>query len=102
MALPDEVAVQLFRIAQSALGNVVRHAQASRAGLSLAIDGNELRLIVEDDGVGFDAERGGEGRSMGLMGMRERAGLLGGTFTIDSTPGRGTRLTVVVPKEGRQ
>jgi len=94
--LPPEVAVHLFRITQGALANVVRHARASRAVVSLERRAGGVRLSIEDDGVGFEpaAATGG----LGLVGMRERAAWLGGTCAIDSAPGRGTRVVVSVPE----
>jgi signal transduction histidine kinase len=94
-ALPDDVAVGAFRIAQAALANVVRHARARRVRLVMGVEGGELRLGIEDDGVGFDPERPGPG--LGMLAMRERALWLGGRMEIDSKPGRGTRVQLHVP-----
>ncbi|MCC6624323.1 MAG: sensor histidine kinase, partial [Deltaproteobacteria bacterium] len=93
--LPPDVAVHLFRIAQAALTNVVRHARARRAVLTLARAADGVRLVIEDDGVGFVA--GASATGLGLVGMRERAAWLGGTFTLDSAPGRGARIVISVP-----
>ncbi|MHB1006562.1 MAG: GAF domain-containing sensor histidine kinase [Chloroflexota bacterium] len=99
--LPDEVTITLFRIAQEALTNVWRHAQASRADLVVEFTENRVRLIVGDDGRGFTPRtplamlpRDGK---LGLAGMEERSRLLGGTVRIDSTPGEGTTVTVEAP-----
>jgi two-component system NarL family sensor kinase len=94
--LPVAVEVGLYRIAQQALANVTRHARASYAALRLEGDSQRVRLRVEDDGSGFDpaAVRAGH---FGLIGMSERARLLGGTLTVESSPGRGTTVDVVVP-----
>lgn len=102
--LPPEVETTIYRIVQEALTNVVRHAQA--ANVSVMIDRRERKVLVviEDDGVGFDPERAADGRRqrLGLYGMRERAELLGGKFTVESQPGRGTTLFVELPVDGAE
>ena len=104
--LPPEVETALFRIAQEALTNVARHAQAHSVTVLLEDRGASAMLIVEDDGRGFDVARVMDSRphegNLGLYGMRERASLLGGTLTIESTPGRGTTVFVRIPLEGRE
>ena len=96
---PDQRA-SLLRIAQEALTNARKHAQPSRVRVGLQYGAEEVTLLVEDDGVGFDpdAERtpGAEG-GYGLFGIRERAKLVGAALYIDSTPGWGTRLRVSLP-----
>ena len=99
--LPAETELALFRIAQSALRNVERHAHATRADLELAFDDNRTRLIVCDDGRGFDpptdvASLVHTGK-LGLVGMHERAQLIGGALQITSSPDDGTRVTIDVP-----
>jgi signal transduction histidine kinase len=99
--LPPRVETALYRIAQEALNNVRRHAQAHNVGVLLENRDTSAILIVEDDGVGFDVPQvmGShvhEG-NLGLYGMRERASLLGGTLTIESTPEQGTSVFVEVP-----
>jgi signal transduction histidine kinase len=93
--LPGEVETAAFRIVQEALTNVVRHAGANRALVSVSLSESTLRLAVEDDGVGFDD--GAAGHRGGLAGMSERARILGGTLRIDSAPGRGTEVRVRLP-----
>ena len=104
--LPPEVETALFRIAQEALTNVARHAQAHSVTVLLEDRGASAMLIVEDDGRGFDVARVMDSRphegNLGLYGMRERASLLGGTLTVESTPGRGTTVFVRIPLEGRE
>lgn len=100
--LPDEVETHLYRIVQEALNNTTKHSTATRAGVILEVRGSSLRLIVEDDGVGFDLAARSKaakkrGRGLGLVGMRERVSLLGGTIEIDSSPGGGTTVFVTVP-----
>ena len=96
--LPIEVEAALFRIAQEALHNVVKHAGARSVRLSLAVDGRLARLAVEDDGAGFDPLRVAGGH-LGLAGMRARAEKLGGRLDVRSEHGRGTRITVEIPRE---
>lgn len=98
--LPAEVETILFRIVQEALSNVARHAQASQVAVSLDQMGNQISLKVCDNGVGFDPAQlsaDESGRGLGLVGMRERAALVGGTCEIESKPGRGTCITASLP-----
>lgn len=101
--------VALLRIAQAALANTVRHAEATTAEITLSYLGDEIALDIVDDGIGFDldglpAPDPGEG-GFGLAAMRTRARVLGGTLTVESTPDRGTalaaRLPLPLPAEAR-
>ncbi|MGO4689353.1 sensor histidine kinase [Glaciibacter sp. 2TAF33] len=100
--LPMYLQTALLRICQGAMGNVVQHAQAQQAVISIERDEESVRLIITDDGIGFDpvaasAERSSGGSdSFGLIATRERVDQLGGTLEIDTGPGRGTRLIVVL------
>jgi signal transduction histidine kinase len=96
-ALPDEVAVTLFRVAQSALANAALHADAGRITVRLAGTADHVRLDVEDDGVGFDPAEAARRGGIGLIGMRERVAWLGGRFDVASAPGAGTRVRVELP-----
>ena len=93
------LAIAIFRIAQEALTNIVRHAKATHVMLRLTHDDGRLGLDIVDDGVGFDVAfaRARPAASIGLFGMAERVALVGGTFDISSTPGVGTRVHVRVP-----
>jgi signal transduction histidine kinase len=99
--LAPEIEAASFRIVQEALTNVVRHARASGCYVYLGRVDDRLRLVVQDDGVGFDPEdqaRTDHGRrGLGLIGIRERASHLGGTARVEAAPGRGTRLIVELP-----
>jgi signal transduction histidine kinase len=99
--LPSVVETTLFRVVQEAATNVLRHACASRLSVILEVKGDTVRMIVEDDGDGFDQERvqSGTGASgqFGLVGMRERLALVHGTLDVESTPGHGTTLFIEVP-----
>jgi two-component system, NarL family, sensor kinase len=94
--LPVPVEVGLYRIAQQALANVARHADASHASVRLTHELQRVRLRIEDDGIGFEPSAVPSGR-FGLVGMSERARLLGGTLTVESSPDGGTAVDVVVP-----
>ena len=95
--LPGEIETALYRIVQEALTNIARHAQAKSASILIEKHGETVRAIVEDDGVGFDVSTNQGERHLGLLGMRERAELLGGTLTIESTPERGTSVFIEIP-----
>ncbi|MFF5988823.1 AAA family ATPase [Prauserella flavalba] len=95
--IPPSVETALFRIVQEALTNVGRHSRATEASVVLVSSGDTVRVVVEDDGIGFDVDRNRQGRSLGLTGMRERARLAGGRLTVDSQPGQGTTVMVEVP-----
>ncbi|MGP3689254.1 sensor histidine kinase [Streptomyces sp. IBSNAI002] len=98
--LPTPYEVALLRIAQSALANVVRHARAKRAEITLTFMDASVTLDIVDDGVGFDprsaAAASGDG-GFGLPAMRSRAETLGGLFTVESDPGQGTAVAVTLP-----
>jgi PAS domain S-box-containing protein len=99
--LPEVLENAYFRIAQEAMTNVMRHAQATRVSVALRVEDDALVLILHDDGVGFNMEDTltdvDAGRSLGLVSMRERAHLIGGTFAVTSKPGRGTEIRVRTP-----
>ena len=97
--LTADVELGAFRIIQEAVSNVTRHASAHAARVGLHYDEDALRIRVADDGIGFDARpgTGGGGVQLGLVGMRERANLLGGRLVVSSTPGRGTAIEAGLP-----
>lgn len=101
--LTPEMETALYRITQEALTNIARHAEARNVGVLLEDRGSSVVLMIEDDGKGFDvAEVMGahvERRNLGLYGMQERASLVGGTLSIESSPGQGTALFVEIPLE---
>lgn len=94
--LPIGVEVSLFRIAQEATTNIIKHAKASHASFVVLRQLHEVTMLVEDNGQGFDfAAAGKKGdQCLGLMGMKERVNLLGGSFVIESAPGEGTTIRV--------
>ncbi|HEU5329775.1 MAG TPA: GAF domain-containing protein, partial [Thermomicrobiales bacterium] len=98
--LPEAEEQELFRIAQEALNNTVKHAAATHVTVQLTTGPAAVTLLVEDDGKGFDPAVPLRGNAFGTRGMRERAAILGGTFSIDSHPGGGTRVLITMPRNG--
>ena len=96
--LPPRVEVALYRICQEALTNVARHAKARRVTVRLVATPRQVQLTIEDYGLGFDASDTAEDRH-GLVGMNERARMLGGALDLSTSPGAGTRVRVTVPLE---
>jgi len=96
--LSREVELALYRMAQEALNNVVRHSQAKRADLQLSFGEKEIKLEVSDNGIGFDMPKSptdfAPSGHFGLLGIRERADLIGARLEVESAPGKGTRLRV--------
>lgn len=99
LELPEPLAMSVFRIFQEMLSNVGRHAHASRLGIAIAVEDGELRLDVQDDGVGAPAQAFEARDAWGVMGMRERARHFGGQIHIRSAPGQGTttQLRLALP-----
>ncbi len=99
--LSPEVKIALYRIIQEAVNNIIKYAEASTVTISLDASDGKITTVIEDDGRGFDVDRVYSSRSgaqsLGLLGIQERATLLGGTFRIRSEEGVGTRLTVEIP-----
>ncbi|MDP2919415.1 MAG: GAF domain-containing protein [Dehalococcoidia bacterium] len=106
--VPQEVAITVFRIGQEAITNIARHAKAESAYISLEFRDKGISVQIEDDGIGFDTTKpsspsSGPEAGIGILGMKERASLLGGTVNIESKPGNGTRINAEIPviwKEG--
>lgn len=101
--LDDTKATAIFRIVQESMTNVMRHAQASSVAVSLKHEEGALLLEIQDNGRGFDKESAQLGASFGLLGIRERVLVLGGSLAIDTEKGRGTTLTIRIPNStGKQ
>ncbi len=104
--LQSEIEMILYRIAQEALNNTVRHSRATRARINLDLSSNPITLTVEDNGCGFEPgsilKPNARVRAWGLLGMQERVELVGGKLEIESAPGRGTRLVVEIPLENNE
>lgn len=99
--LPGRTETVLYRVAQEALNNVARHAHARHVSVVLVRQGQEVALVVEDDGAGFDVGAVRRGRSsLGVLGMEERLALVGGSFVLESTPGQGTTVQARIPLGG--
>jgi signal transduction histidine kinase len=94
--LPTEVETALYRIVQEALANIVKHAEATRVSILLTRKESSVAAVVEDDGKGFDKRETGDD-VLGLVGMRERVGLVGGRLVIESAKGSGTTIAAEVP-----
>ncbi|WP_156417778.1 ATP-binding protein [Aureimonas sp. AU4] len=97
--MPNATAISIYRVVQEGLTNVARHSQASNVSITSRRIGNVLRVVIEDDGRGFELSKadGPRTRRNGFVGMRERLAAIGGTLTVESEPGRGTSLFIVVP-----
>jgi signal transduction histidine kinase len=95
---PREIETACFRIAQEALSNIASHARARQTDVTLTAQDDHLELTVSDDGVGFSVEKARS--ELGLVGMRERAELAGGSLQIESAPGEGTTLRARFPLSG--
>ena len=98
---PSPIETACFRVAQEACTNILRHAQAKNIWADLTQEKGEMGLIIRDDGIGFDVAQAQlaaqAGRSLGLLSMAERAEFQGGSLTIESKPGEGTRLVIRLP-----
>lgn len=101
--VPDSLKITLYRIVQEATGNIVKHAAADQMRVSLYRSEDVLHLEIQDNGRGFDPAsvtyRQGENRGLGLISMRERVALSGGSYRIESTPGIGTHIRALWPLE---
>jgi signal transduction histidine kinase len=95
--LPIDLETALFRIVQESLTNVVLHSQATRVDVLLSLHNHHMVTIVEDNGIGFLEGSSSLEDHLGLFGMRERIEMLGGTFMIESSPGKGTTVKAEVP-----
>ena len=97
--LAPECEAAIYRVVQEALHNVAKHAKATLVNVQVSRGEEIVHLVIEDDGQGMENTDRWNGRSFGLAGMRERVAMLGGTVEVQSTPGTGTRIEVVVPIE---
>jgi signal transduction histidine kinase len=101
--LSSDVKTNLYRIVQEALHNIAKHARADRAKVLIEGGGDLVELSIEDDGIGFNLEKlktiEALGTGMGMVGMKERAAVMGAELTVDSKPGSGTKIRVRVPVE---
>jgi PAS domain S-box-containing protein len=96
LVLPEPVKTHLFRIAQEALTNVVRHAQATEVNVELKREGRQIKLSISDNGIGFNPHPTNK-KTLGVIGMKERAAMLGGKYELSTSPGNGTSIKVTLP-----
>jgi PAS domain S-box-containing protein len=96
-SLPRQISSSVYHIFQESLRNVSKHSKADKVSVSMEANGSVLRLTVKDQGVGLPADRSKTGTSIGIVGMKERAHLVNGTFSVDSRAGEGTEICVAVP-----
>jgi signal transduction histidine kinase len=93
----EEMATSIFRVCQEAFTNITRYSQAKNISILITITGDNIILIIEDDGIGFDITSVQNKKSFGILGMKERIVSLGGSFELTSLPGKGTTITVRLP-----
>jgi signal transduction histidine kinase len=101
--LGNEFSITIFRIVQEALTNIQKHAHASSAHVDVLLDADSIKIDITDDGVGYEGAVTGpsaEGSHLGLLGMRERAQMFGGTFSITGASGGGTEIHATLPLDG--
>jgi signal transduction histidine kinase len=94
---PAVIATALFRMYQESLTNVARHAEATKVSATLQTTNDRICLSIQDDGKGFSLINGDPGKTLGLLGMKERATMIGGKLEINSSPGKGTAVVITVP-----
>jgi signal transduction histidine kinase len=99
VSLSEQAQQALFRMAQEALTNAVRHAEATVITLVLRASSGQAEFVISDNGKGFEPEEGQKAHGLGLGLMQERVQELGGTFSLQSTPGAGTQIAISIPKE---
>lgn len=100
VSLPKRLESEVYAAAQEMLNNALRHARAKQVEVTICSNARQLTLEVADDGCGFEVSRAGASGGLGLVGLKERAAAIGGCLTIDSVPGKGTRVRLVAPLSG--
>jgi two-component system, NarL family, sensor histidine kinase UhpB len=98
--LTNDEAINIYRIAQESLSNIIKHSNANMAVLILRQTDGGLTLFIEDNGTGFSGDGSHDG--LWLKGIHERAGIIGAQLKIDTSPGKGTRITVSLPNKNRR
>jgi signal transduction histidine kinase len=94
----DKETTVIFRIFQEILTNIARHARANKISVSLFKEGHQIMIVISDNGIGFNRKKTRPSESLGLLGMRERALSVGGELTVESEPGKGTRIIFSLPR----
>jgi len=97
LSIDPEISTSIFRIFQESLTNIVKHSNAKKVDASLFLENNNIVLTINDNGIGFDPSNLSNKKTLGLMGMKERASLLGGSYLIESKLNNGTFVTVIIP-----
>jgi signal transduction histidine kinase len=97
--LTESVKIGLFRIFQESLTNVARHSRAKKVTVALNRKNDSIVLSIADDGTGFDKQSADNNKTLGLLGMKERTAMIGGTFEINGKPGKGTKVVVTIQLE---
>jgi signal transduction histidine kinase len=95
--LSEPVKTNLFRIVQESLTNVARHSKATDVKIDLARNNGHVTLTIADNGIGLTSDTTLQKKTMGILGMKERTAIIGGTYEIQSTPGKGTTISVHLP-----
>jgi signal transduction histidine kinase len=99
LKLHEDIATNIFRIFQESLTNIMRYAQAKKVLILLNVIHHTITMTIEDDGIGFDTSVVQNKKTFGILGMRERVSSLNGKFEINSTPGKGTKISISLPRE---
>jgi len=100
LTLPSQIEQQIYYVLREGLRNIARHSHASRSDISLKIEGREIRGTLEDDGVGFNPDRARGNNGFGLTAMEERIKKLGGELSVETSPGKGTKIFFKAPLTG--
>jgi|SRR6185437_947073 len=102
---PPEIETTLYRVLQEAMTNIAKHARADHVGILIEKADNQIRMVIEDSGIGFSPVDVGKGkgsrRGVGLLGIAERVALAGGSFDVETAPGTGTHLFIILPNRKR-
>ena len=97
LVLPSDVSINIFRIIQESLINIAKHSESTKVNIHLKVENKNLIILISDNGKGFDSEKIKQKKSFGLIGMKERAEMIGGTIQIVSEQGKGTLVELIVP-----
>ncbi|MDE3213066.1 MAG: PAS domain S-box protein, partial [Bacteroidota bacterium] len=99
MELNEQTSTCIFRVFQESLTNIMKYAQATEVRISIAIKFGKVLVAIEDDGIGFDLREIDTKNTFGIIGMRERVRAMGGDFEVESKPGKGTRISIILPHQ---
>jgi signal transduction histidine kinase len=100
--LKRDVSILLFQTVRELFMNIVKHSQAHQVNVEISREADDIKIVVADDGIGFDASKVNTDLSFGFFSIRERLKYLGGSLSIDTGPGRGTRVTVTSPLDRKE